>query len=372
MTLSRHRCHVSTSAAGPRVQAIFLAASVHRQVLRDQNEGFRAEAAASVVHSVLNGNGTRTWTVHAGTGSPDGFVAVNEMLPKRLPIKKNDKVIWVSRWVNEPHTITFPTDTHTDMAALCEAGATDTPATPTVIPPTGPQDFTCGGPPIEIEFDGGNGVNHVTSKATVSDSGVIASPAAVAGFGLPATAASVRWMVSFVGAARTTYHLVCQVHPGMVGTILVLDALLLRGSSRIVSRAPRPPAMIRGVEVDDLAVRATQRPLDGVVVTSPLDRHVQGRFPHLPAGGVDDAGLVSGARGLEVPLGEGPGLPQCDPGAHGASIGAAATYATDPVLRCGASRGSPQEGDTAIRAGRLRLNATTTARVPGRSSSFRG
>ena len=198
-----------------------LAAKVHTQVVQDRHAGFIAEAAASVPHSVLNSNGTRTWTVHAGAGSPDGFVAVNEMLPKSLPIKKNDKVIWVSRSVNEPHTVTFPTDIHTDMVALCEAGATDTPATPTVIPPTGPQDFTCGGPPVEFEFDGGNGVNHVTSKATVSDSGVIASPAAVAGFGLPATAASVRWMVSFVGAARTTYHFVCQIHPGMAGTIVV-------------------------------------------------------------------------------------------------------------------------------------------------------
>jgi plastocyanin len=107
------------------------------------------------------------------------------------------------------------------MAALCEAGAVDTAATPTVIPPTGPQDFTCGGPPVEFEFDGGNGVSHVTSRTTVSDSGVIASRAALVGFGLPTTAASNRWTVSFSSAARTTYHFVCQIHPGMVGTIVV-------------------------------------------------------------------------------------------------------------------------------------------------------
>jgi hypothetical protein len=131
-------------------------------------------------------------------------------------------VTWVSRATNEPHTVTFPTDLHTDMVALCENGGTDTPAVPTVIPPTGLGDFSCnGGPPDEVEFDGGNGVSRVTSRATVSDSGVIASSAEIAGFGLPSTAARSRWTVSFVGATRTTYRYLCQIHAGMVGTIAV-------------------------------------------------------------------------------------------------------------------------------------------------------
>src|SRR3977135_2487031 len=91
--------------------------------------------------------------------------------------------------------------------------------------------------------------------------------------------------------------------------------------SPIFSRAPRPPAVIRLLEVDALAVRAPERPLDRGVAAPPLDRHIQRRFPDLTAGGVDDAGLVSRSRGLEVPLGESRGLPQGDPGAHAASIG---------------------------------------------------
>lgn len=198
-----------------------LAASVHTQVFQDRQEGYHAEAAASIPRSVLNSDGTRTWTMTAGTGSPDGRVAVDEMLPRSLAIKKGDKVTWVSRSINEPHTVTFPRDLHTDMSALCEAGSIDNPATPTVIPPTGPQDFTCGGPPVEFELDGGNGVNHVTSRSTVADSGIIASAKERAGFGLPASAANSHWTASFVGAARTSYTYLCQIHTGMVGTIVV-------------------------------------------------------------------------------------------------------------------------------------------------------
>ena len=199
-----------------------LSARVTAQIAHDRAAGFAAEAAARVAHWTRNLDGTRTWTMTAGTGSPDGFVAVNEMLPRSLPIHRGDQVRWVSRSVNEPHTVTFPRDLHTDMLALCESGAVDIPATPTVIPPTGPQDFTCGGgPPDEVEFDGGNGVNHVTVASSVSDSGVIASPAELFGFGLPATAARRTWTVSFAGATRTTYHYVCQIHDGMTGTIVV-------------------------------------------------------------------------------------------------------------------------------------------------------
>jgi plastocyanin len=199
-----------------------LSAKVAAQIRSDKAAGFAAEAAASKAAVHVNTDGTRTWTMTAGTGSRDGHVTVLEMLPRHLTIRKGDKVTWVSRAVNEPHTVTFPGELHTDMVALCENGASDVPATPTVIPPTGPQDFTCnGGPPDEVEFAAGNGVSHVTSKSTVSDSGFIASSAELAGFSLPSTSARSRWTVSFAGAARTTYHYVCQIHAGMEGTIVV-------------------------------------------------------------------------------------------------------------------------------------------------------
>ena len=197
--------------------------TVSAQIHHDRAAGYAAEAAASVPRSRSNGDGTRTWFMTAGTGSRDGFTAVNEMLPRNVAIHRGDRVVWTARSVNEPHTITFPTDLHGDMVALCEGAGGDVPATPTVFPPTGPGDFSCnGGPPDEIEFDGGNGVNHVISPATVSDSGLVASRAELAGFSLPSTAAKSQWTVTFpANAATTTYTYVCQIHDGMAGTIVV-------------------------------------------------------------------------------------------------------------------------------------------------------
>jgi hypothetical protein len=98
------------------------------------------------------------------------------MLPLNVNIKRGDTVTWHSVGINEPHTVTFPTDLHTDSVPLCENGSADTPAVPKVNPPTGPQDFACGsGPADEIEFAPGNGVSTVTSPKTVSDSGLLAA-----------------------------------------------------------------------------------------------------------------------------------------------------------------------------------------------------
>jgi len=198
-------------------------AKIAAQVKADRRAGFFAEAVASIPSFHKNANGTRTWVLTAGTGSPDGRVAVDEMLPKRLAVHKGDKVTWVSRSVNEIHTVTFPTDLGTDLQPTCEsAGGVDTPATPTVFPPASLNDFNCAGGPVdEFENDGGNGVRHVTSPSTVADSGTIASADALAGFRLPASAARATWTASFVGAAKGTYHYVCQIHDGMAGTIVI-------------------------------------------------------------------------------------------------------------------------------------------------------
>ena len=197
-------------------------ARIAAQVKADRRAGFFAEAVANVAHFRRNADGTRTWVLTAGTGSPDGRVAVDEMLPRKVAIRKGDKVTWVSRSVNEIHTVTFPTDLHTDTLPMCESGGVDVPATPTVFPPQGLTDFACGGGPVdEFENGGGNGIRHVTSPATVSDSGVIANGIAVAGFGVPVTSAKGTWTVNFAGAAKGKYTYVCQVHDGMEGTIVV-------------------------------------------------------------------------------------------------------------------------------------------------------
>ena len=205
-----------------------LASAVAAQTTADVAAGHVAEAAASAAGVHHNANGTTTWTLSAGTSDPDGHVAILEMLPRNVTVKAGDTVSWLSRAVNEPHTVTFPTELHTDMTALCEAGAIDTPATPTVIPPTSPFDFACGsGPANEVETGGGNGISTVSARSTVSDSGWIAAASILNAFGLPTTAASATWSVRFTGAVAGTYTYLCQIHDGMKGTITIA--------------APKPP-----------------------------------------------------------------------------------------------------------------------------------
>jgi plastocyanin len=199
-----------------------LADKVQDQVKAAVHAGYKTERAAGKVAKVRNRNGTSTWFVNAGTGSPDGRVAVLEFLPTTIKIDSGDRVVWRSREPNEPHTVTFPGELFSDLVPLCENGATDSPATPLHVPPQGPADFTCGGPPVEIELGGGNGVWKVTDPTTISDSGVIASRAASRAFGLPRSGLLSSWKVSFRGAIAGTYTYICQIHgAGMSGTVVV-------------------------------------------------------------------------------------------------------------------------------------------------------
>jgi plastocyanin len=199
------------------------AAATARQVARDTAAGLAAETRASTGAHWTNADGTSTWLVSAGTQSPDRRVAVLEFLPRNLAIKSGDHVMWRPMSSNEPHTVTFPTDLGTDQVPLCEAGAADVGAFPVNFPPAGPQDFGCppGTGPVEFEFGGGNGVSHVTSPASVSDSGLVGTRRLSNAYGLPPTAVQGSWTVSFAGAATGTYTYVCQVHEGMGATVTV-------------------------------------------------------------------------------------------------------------------------------------------------------
>jgi plastocyanin len=201
--------------------------SVKHQIAADIKDAFAAEAAADVVTSSTLPDGHTLWMATAGTASAGNHVAILEFLPRTLSVAPGDLVLWFPRAANEPHTITFPGELHTDQVALCEdaSSGTDIPATPTVIPPTGPFDFACGTPPHpadEIEFAPGNGVRTLDTPTTVSDSGLIASPVATAALGLPATAALTTWTIGVAsGAPAGTYTFVCQIHDGMKGTLVV-------------------------------------------------------------------------------------------------------------------------------------------------------
>lgn len=213
---------VAAGSAGVTTVASAEAAAA-TQADADVAAGVAAETAASKAGRVKRSNGTTAWTLTVGTSDPAGRVAILEMLPAKVTIKKGDSVAWRPRDRNEPHTVTFPKDLQAARVPLCEGpGGKDTPAVPTVNPPTGPQDFGCNGRPAdEFEFSGGNGVTAITSPKTVSDSGMLAYPTEAAGFDIPATAFLSSWRVTFAGAAAGTYTYVCQIHGGMAGTIVI-------------------------------------------------------------------------------------------------------------------------------------------------------
>ncbi len=200
-----------------------LAQAVHAQVKADVKAGFAAEEKVEHSSHIKNANGTTTWYMTAGTGSPDGHVAVLEFLPLVLGVRPGDTVVWRPQSVNEPHTVTFPGELNSDMLPLCEGKGGDTPAAPKEIPPNGPFDFSCGAQPFpdEVEFGGGNGVRNLTAPGQISDSGVFATRTERHALGLPTGSFFSRWSVSFVGATKGTYTYICQIHAGMVGTITV-------------------------------------------------------------------------------------------------------------------------------------------------------
>jgi plastocyanin len=213
---------VAAGASGTTTAATADAAAA-TQTTADVATGLAVEAAASKAAVKTDPNGSHTYTLSVGTSDPTGHVSILEMLPRSITIHPGDAVVWRALGVNEPHTVTFPGDLQTDMLALCEgARGKDTPAVPTVNPPTGPQDFACNGHPAdEVEFDGGNGIRVVTSPTTVSDSGLVAPTSETIPFNVPVTGMLQDWAVRFANAKPGTYHYVCQIHPGMVGTIVV-------------------------------------------------------------------------------------------------------------------------------------------------------
>ena len=193
------------------------------QAAADVAAGLTAEAAVSKAGKVTHADGTTTWTLTVGVSDPAGHVAVLDMLPRKITIKKGDSVVWRPRDLNEPHTVTFPKALGPQFVPLCEGpGGKDTPAIPRVNPPMSPFDFACNGRPAdEFELTGGNGVTAITSPTTASNSGIVAYRTFASGFDVPATAFRSSWSVKFAGAKAGTYTYVCIIHDGMSGTIVV-------------------------------------------------------------------------------------------------------------------------------------------------------
>ena len=184
-----------------------LAAASAAQVAADLVSANAMIAAKNIASHKLNSNGTSTWILNLGAETPDHHVSFLEMLPAKVTIHAGDRVVWRVQGRNEPHTVTFPKNIHTDTVPECEgAGGADKP---------------CQGPPDEITFGPGNGVSTITSPKTVSDSGLLAAGVLMQALGLTADHSLHTWRVWFTGAKNGTYHYVCQIHDGMAGVIVV-------------------------------------------------------------------------------------------------------------------------------------------------------
>ncbi|HLZ27723.1 MAG TPA: hypothetical protein VKV73_10425 [Chloroflexota bacterium] len=174
------------------------------QLERDTRGALRAEDAVDESSVKLNSDGkTHTVTVTAGTATP--FVEVAEMLPKKANIRPGDTVNWVTKTIQDPHTVTFPRGHGSDgvdpLPAFCE-GVSDKPA----VAPTdcaSPADFEVHLVPQPI------GGTIISSPSTVATAGIIGNPAA----GL-----SNHFAFSFPNAGTFEYQ--CRIHDHMVGEIV--------------------------------------------------------------------------------------------------------------------------------------------------------
>ncbi len=215
---------VATSAAATTTEDAAIAAAT--QISVDAAAGTAAEAAALAWTQRVNRADASVKHAWAGYETPNHYVAILEMIPAKLDVRPGDRIVWHVRGRNEPHTVTFPRDLFTDAIPTCEGpGGVDGPAAPTVMPPTGPQDFGCNGGPVdEFAFAPGNGVSVLTGPTTVSDSGAMATPQTAEAFGLGSNGALPSWSVRIDRNARqTVYHYVCQIHEGMTGEVIVAN-----------------------------------------------------------------------------------------------------------------------------------------------------
>lgn len=182
-----------------------LEANSARQLEDDTTGALKAENDANTSLVQNNGDGTSRITITAGTATP--FVEVAEMLPNTLTIKPGDSVIWVTKTIKDPHTVTFPSGEGSvsvdPLPAFCEATPKDTLPSDSGPPCANPAAFEVRLVPQP------QGSSVIQSQNTIGTSGVIGSTAD--GF-------SERTEFSFTNAGSFAY--MCRIHDHMVGLIV--------------------------------------------------------------------------------------------------------------------------------------------------------
>jgi plastocyanin len=176
------------------------------QFERDTRDALQVERRDTRTVVNLNKH-DKTHTLNAIAGTATQYVEVSEMLPRTLAIKQGDTVNWVTKTIQDPHTVTFPKGSGSNavdpLLPVCE-GAIET--TLAALNP-----FLCGNPSLfEIHFEPQpQGPTSIASASTVATSGIIAN-----GPGAPN-----HFAFSFPNAGTFEYQ--CRIHDHMIGTVTV-------------------------------------------------------------------------------------------------------------------------------------------------------
>ena len=206
------------------------------QYAADTAAGNAAEAAANSAGTTTNADGTKTYSLTAGTAAPD--VEVLEMLPSSVSIHVGDKVKWTTTTLVDIHTVTFPNDATSKpldplAPTVCEAGPPDTAAPD----PTGPPAFGCADP-TQVEnpiVPQPQGPTTLAGPTTVASSGIVSVP----------NGAPFPDNYTFTFAAAGTYTYLCRIHDHMVGSVLaaavVVPTLPAAGAAPQSPRGPSSP-----------------------------------------------------------------------------------------------------------------------------------
>jgi plastocyanin len=210
-----------------------------QQFAADQAAGLAAEKAAGVVNFTGGTPGQRTYQVQVGVAAADNHVAIDEMLPSRLPLVPGDRVNFVWQDQHNVHTVSFPDgDPRLPSPFGIDCGATFQ------SPPNGPP--AAGSPPFTPCVEpGAKGPEFIFDPGTAPSGTALADPSQLAdsgvliGSGYGLTPPAQQWSIVISPTAKAgVYTYECTIHEGMAGTFTVA------AGGRVSSPPAQTPAQI--------------------------------------------------------------------------------------------------------------------------------
>jgi plastocyanin len=216
------RLRVDVVAAGQESSPAALAQAKEEALRHDTEEAAALHArysARKTKHRTASGQ--VVWDAWAGVDG--GHVSLFGMYPKKLNIKRGQRVQWhFGGLIFEPHTVTFPLSKGLEIAnafptPMCDPDGDEGSAPDT--PPSAPPPAFCEGGPQQLELDAPQGLmlqagdGRVRSKTDFESSGWRGTVSQ------PSSAAYTLRFPKTSGDAGHRY--VCMIHPFMRGRVVV-------------------------------------------------------------------------------------------------------------------------------------------------------